>query len=74
MVVKKITIYYFHLLKIVELNCKYFMQKHIFINFNTMKSSRIVILVLLCVSAFTWTNSCPGFNAGDLLQSGTNHI
>lgn len=39
-----------------------------------MKSSKIFILVLVCVSVFAQTNSCPSFNAGDLLQSGIDYL
>lgn len=35
-----------------------------------MINKKVIIVTLLCMSVLSWTNSCPGFYAGDLLQSG----
>lgn len=34
-------------------------------------SKIVLIAILLCTSALSQTNSCPGYNTGDKMQSGT---
>lgn len=38
--------------------------------YRLMINKKVIIVTLLCMSVLSWTNSCPGFYAGDLLQSG----
>jgi hypothetical protein len=33
-------------------------------------AKQYLILIILCIAALCQTNSCPGYNIGDLLQSG----
>jgi len=35
-----------------------------------MIAKRYLLIIILCTAALCQTNSCPGFNTGDLLQSG----
>ena len=35
-----------------------------------MLIKKILFVVLLCSASFCQMNSCPGYNTGDLLQSG----